>query len=396
MRVDRARLSHGDLLFDALRTIRAKPWRALALGLAISLGVGAFVVIMSVSASANHQTARSIDSLRPELVRATPSGSADVENGPPESLAADRLMAIPGVKAAGVADTYETATVRARIGADSVDATLVGADGDLLSATRSPFEGTGLPSQLSVDGAHVAVIGAGVADRLALADPSAVPTVWINGTAVTVVGVVDDSKYLADLIDSVIVPRATAAELSPTGFQSTTAYVRTDRGAATHLGDDIPLYLSPEAPERWSIDVPRVPIDVTEAISDDLRSLTIALSVLVMAVGIVAVANAMMRSVYERTAEIGLRRALGARGSHIIAMVVLEAAIIGLTAGVAGAAAGATTAIVISLHNNWPVVVAPPLLAGAVAAAALAGVAAGLFPGLRAVQVTPSEALRRE
>ena len=69
------------------------------LGLAISLGVGAFVVIMSVSASANHQTARSIDSLRPELVRATPSGSADAENGPPEPLAADRLMAIPGVNA---------------------------------------------------------------------------------------------------------------------------------------------------------------------------------------------------------------------------------------------------------------------------------------------------------
>lgn len=396
MRPDRARLSRGDLLLDALRTIGAKPWRALALGLAISLGVGAFVVIMSVSASANRQTARSVDSLRPELVRATPSGSSDAASGPSVPVAADSLMVIPGVKAAGVADTYESATLRARIGADPVDATLVGADGDLLGATRSPFHGTGFPSEDAVDGAHVAVIGAGVADRLALADPSATPTVWINGTAFTVVAVVDDSKYLADLIDSVIVPRSTAAELSPAGLQSTTAYLRTDRGAATQLGDDIPLYLSPEAPERWSVDVPRVPIDVTEAISDDLRSLTIALSVLVMAVGIVAVANAMMRSVYERTAEIGLRRALGARGSHIIAMVVLEAAIIGLTAGVAGAAAGAAAAVVISLRNNWPVVVAPSLLASAIAAAAFAGVAAGLFPGLRAVQVTPSEALRRE
>lgn len=396
MRPDRGRLSRGDLLLDALHTIRAKPGRALALGLAISLGVAAFVVITSVSASANRQTARSIDSLRPELVRATPTTSDEAGGGPPDGLSAARLEAIPGAISAGVADSYGPASLRARTGADPVDATLVGADGDLLRATRSRFEGSTLASENGLTGAHLAVVGAGVADRLGLADTSAGPAVWIDGVAFTVVGIVDDSRYLADLIDSVIVSRSAAAELAPMGYQFSTAYIRTDRGAASEVADDVALVLSPEAPETWSIEVPRVPIDVTEAISDDLRSLTIALSVLMVAVGIVAIANAMMRSVYERTSEIGLRRALGARGSHIVAMIVLEAAIIGLGAGVAGATVGVAVAVGISLRNDWPAVVATSALAPAVAAAVLAGVAAGLFPGSRAVQITPSEALRRE
>ena len=242
----------------------------------------------------------------------------------------------------------------------------------------------------------MAVIGAGAAERIALGDISSGSVIWIAGVPFTVIGVVTDSTYLADLIDSVVIPRSTALALAPGGALSTTAYVRTERGAATTVGDDLPLILSPQSPEGWSIDVPRVPTDVSEGISADLQTLTIALSVLVMAIGVVAIANAMMRSVYERTPEIGLRRSLGARGAHIVGMVVLEAAIIGLAAGVFGVIVGSGVAVVMALRNGWPVAIATMALAPAVASAALSGVLAGLVPGIRAVQVTPSQALRRE
>lgn len=396
MRAERARLSRGDLALDAYRTIRSKPGRALALGLAIILGVAAFIGICSMSASANRRTAERIDALRPELVRVSPTTGAPGAIGGTPTVTARELHALAQVEAAAVADTYETSPVQARIASAPVGSTVIGAEGDLVGSTRSTIEGQSIAHQDVLPGAHVAVVGAAVADRLAIGTISSAPTIWVSGVPFTVIGVVTDSTYLADLIDAIVIPRSTAHDLASTDFISTTAYVRTERGAAAAVGDIIPLHLSPQAPEAWSVAVPRVPIDVSEGISADLRSLTIALSVLVMAIGMVAIANAMMRSVYERTPEIGLRRSLGARGAHIVAMVVLEAGIIGLAAGIIGVIVGSAAALVVASRNGWPAVISTPTLGPAVAAATLAGVLAGLVPGIRAVQVTPSEALRRD
>jgi ABC-type antimicrobial peptide transport system permease subunit len=79
-----------------------------------------------------------------------------------------------------------------------------------------------------------------------------------------------------------------------------------------------------------------------------------------------------------------------------VGMVVLEAAIIGLAAGVIGVIVGSGVTCAMALRNGWPLAIASETLGPAVAAAALAGVVAGLVPGIRAVQVTPSQALRRE
>ena len=112
MRSERARLSRGDLLFDALRTIRSKPGRALALGLAIIGGVACFIGILSMSASANRRTAERIQELRPELVRVTPNGGAPDDLAPGRSVTAGQLDSVPQVRAVGVADTYEASAVR--------------------------------------------------------------------------------------------------------------------------------------------------------------------------------------------------------------------------------------------------------------------------------------------
>lgn len=396
MRADGDRLERGDLLLDAARTIRSRPGRALALGTAIALGVATFVGILAMSASANQRTEQRIDELRPELVRLTSAPSAESGVSGSDALEVGPLTTDPRVRAAGIADTYGQQRVAARVGSDPTDATVVGAEGDLLTATRSELVGAALPSTGLLPGAHVAMVGAGVASRLGLADPQSSPAIWVDGVPFTVTGVIDDSVYLADLVDSVVLPRSTAAELLPEELQSTTAYVRTDRGAASPVADSLPLRLTPQAPEQWFLDVPQVPIDVTEGISRDLRQLTLAMSLLVMAIGVIAIANAMMRSVFERTSEIGLRRALGARAQHIVGMIVLEAMMIGTAAGLAGVVIGVAVAAGISVRNSWPVRVDLLAVPGAILAAALAGVVAGLIPGLRAVRITPSQALRRD
>lgn len=362
----------------------------------MALGVATYVGIVSLSTSANRRTAERIARLRPELVRIAPT-ETELGLALPEPRFTPAVLAADArTRFATIADTYREAPIRARATSPVVAATVIGVEGNLTQATRSPVTGVGLPSAQLPPGAHVALVGAGVADRIGLGDAAMAPVIWIDGVAFTVTGVIDDSTYLAQLIDAVVIPRSTAEALAPEPPLSTTGYVLTDRGEANRIAGDLPLRITPQSPEAWSVDVPQVATDVTDSISADLRNLTLAVSALVMAIGVVAIANAMMRSVYERTSEIGLRRSLGARATHIVAMVVYEAAIIGLLAGLVGVALGTTTATAVALRNDWPVGVEVGPVALALAAATAAGITAGLIPGVKAVRITPSEALRRD
>jgi putative ABC transport system permease protein len=211
-----------------------------------------------------------------------------------------------------------------------------------------------------------------------------------------VVGLVTDSRYLSEVTEAVIIPRRTAVATLGEKVFDTTAYVRTERGAADTAAESLPLRLTPQAPERWTAEVPRVPIDVAEGISSDLRNLSLAMAALVMFIGAVAIGNAMMRSVFERMPEIGLRRALGARSRHVLALLVIEATLIGTVAGVLGVAVGVVVSVAVALRNDWPIAVSVWAVAVAVPGAMAVGALGGLLPAITAIRITPSQALRRE
>ncbi|MCB0886156.1 MAG: ABC transporter permease, partial [Propionibacteriaceae bacterium] len=99
-------------------------------------------------------------------------------------------------------------------------------------------------------------------------------------------------------------------------------------------------------------------------------------------------------AVMERSAEIGLRRALGATGRHIAAHVVAESASLGILGGVLGTALGLTAVIAIALLRGWSPVIEPALLLWAPLLGLATGAAAGLYPARKATRIEPTEALR--
>lgn len=123
-------------------------------------------------------------------------------------------------------------------------------------------------------------------------------------------------------------------------------------------------------------------------------------SSLALLIGILGIANTMVMSVFERTREIGILRALGWKRGHILALIELEAVVLGLSGGVLGIALGwgalnalATlpqTASFVSASIRWP------LLVQALGIAVLAGLIAGAVPAWRAGQLLPVDALRYE
>ena len=113
-------------------------------------------------------------------------------------------------------------------------------------------------------------------------------------------------------------------------------------------------------------------------------------------VGGLVVANIMLVSVVERTREIGVRLALGAKKADIRWQFLLEAAMLTLAGGVVGIGLGSLIAYAVRENTPLPAVVRPEMAALAVAVAVLSGLVAGYFPARRAANLAPVEALRHE
>ena len=131
----------------------------------------------------------------------------------------------------------------------------------------------------------------------------------------------------------------------------------------------------------------------TQSILSLLLGATAAISLIVGGIGIM---NIMLVSVTERTKEIGLRMAVGARRRDILTQFLIEAVTLCLTGGLIGLLIGGGAAIALAIWGSWPIALSPGLVVIALAAAALVGVFFGFYPARRASLMNPIDALRYE
>jgi len=118
-----------------------------------------------------------------------------------------------------------------------------------------------------------------------------------------------------------------------------------------------------------------------------------AISLLVGAIGI---ANVMLVSVTERTREIGIRMAVGARGRDVLFQFLTEAVVLAIVGGLLGLGLGVAVAKYAAIQAQWPTLLSPIAMAGTMLLAGVAGILAGFYPALRASRLDPIEALRFE
>jgi ABC-type antimicrobial peptide transport system permease subunit len=127
-----------------------------------------------------------------------------------------------------------------------------------------------------------------------------------------------------------------------------------------------------------------------------LASLLLSVAIISLIVGGVGIMNIMLVSVTERTREIGLRMAVGARGADILWQFLIEAVVLCLAGGAAGIALGRVTSVVITAVLRWPTLPSVTAVMAAVGVSAMVGVLFGFYPAWRASRLDPIEALRYE
>jgi putative ABC transport system permease protein len=139
--------------------------------------------------------------------------------------------------------------------------------------------------------------------------------------------------------------------------------------------------------------------DVAEAADATNRIMTLLLGSIAsvsLLVGGIGIMNIMLVSVTERTREIGIRMAIGARSSAVRTQFLIESIVLSLTGGVIGILLGIAISIIIPMLLKWPTLVSPTAIFGSVLFSAAVGIFFGYFPARKAAGLDPIEALRYE
>ncbi|MFI9724357.1 ABC transporter permease [Streptomyces sp. NPDC052396] len=402
----KSKLTPHDLAGEALAGVLQRPARSLLTALGTVLGVGSFICVLGLTGTAASQIDARFNKLSATEVTVADTGGGDADRVPiafPEN-ADERVQGLHGVTAAGMywqvrlgAGQTAKSTPSRVSESDDARTPVVAASPGLLNAMGPRLaQGRTFDAYHDLHQQRVAVIGSGLSHRLGITTLDAQPAVFIGDVPFTVIGIVDDVERKPDLLLSVLIPHSTARSLwGPPGDDRAHMLISTNLGAAPQVADEVPLALRPDHPEYFKSTPPPDPKALRSDVGGDLNQLFLLLAGICLVIGAVGIANTTLVAVMERAGEIGLRRALGARGKHIMLQFLAESAALGLFGGLIGTSLGAVSIVIVSVVRHWTPVISPTMVAAAPALGLVTGVLAGLYPAWRAARIPPAEALRR-
>ncbi|MGE3228696.1 MAG: ABC transporter permease [Hyphomicrobium sp.] len=410
-------MSLWDSIVIAVRALRVNLLRSVLTTLGIVIGVASVIILVAVGTGASSEVDKQIKALGTNMLVVFPgsmrvmgrSGGAGTDIPLSETDVAGIRDKVAGVVAVSGQIEDSGPVVR---GNTNWTSSLSGVHAEYAAVRDWPVSaGRDLDPQDVRTGAKVAVLGATAAKELFGDENPLGAAIRIRNVPFEVVGVLapkGQSVMGRDQDDIVLMP-ITTARLRVSGKSQIQndrvgrIYVKVDEGAdMAEVQEEIESYLRLRrktrtgAEDSFSVRNLAETMKARSEVLTTLSYLLAATSVISLVVGGIGIMNIMLVSVTERTREIGLRMAVGGRRRDIMMQFLVEAVSLCLLGGLIGLAVGVSASAVIAFVANWPVLVSPTVLAGALAAAAATGICFGLFPARRAAHLNPIDALRSE
>ncbi len=398
----------------ALRALTRNKMRSILTMLGIIIGVGAVIAMVGIgqgaSASIQSQIAQLGNNMLYVQAGSTNSGGMRGGSGSGATLTAEDVEAIarecpavklasPGVRANGQLvfgnqNWYPSGGISGAneqfpdIRLWKIGSGAFFTDADVRSSNR------------------VAVLGQTVVDNLFSGGDPVGQTIRIRNLPFQVVGVLSpkgQNQYGQDQDDVVVIPYTAAQKKLLSITYINNAMISASSPAATYTAQkqitDLLRQRHKLLPNQEDDFTVRNLTDVADAATESSKIMTSLLASVAgvsLMVGGIGIMNIMLVSVTERTREIGIRMAIGARGGAIRRQFLIESVTLSLVGGIIGVFAGLLASVTISHTLNWPTLVSPASIVVSVIFSVLVGVGFGYYPARKAAALDPIDALRYE
>jgi putative ABC transport system permease protein len=400
----------------ALRALRRNKLRSSLTILGIVIGVAAVIAMVGVGQGATRQVTSFIGALGDNLLFVVPGtttstgarsgwgGRTNLTRGDAEAI----LRECPSVREVAW-ERREVAQVV--YGSENWSTVVRGTTPSYLQVTKAEVRSGAFFDERDMrSGARVAVLGTTVVEQVFGPGQDPVGAVLrIKDVPFTVVGVLarkGQSGWGHDQDDVVLVPFTTAERRlsrSPFAGRVETILVSARSEALTsRAAEEIEVLLRERHRLRddqdsdFTVRNLQEVAETAESVMGTMTTVLMAVSSISLLVGGIGIMNILLVSVTERTREIGIRMAVGAKSRHILLQFLVESMVLSVIGGVIGIALGIAATFIVSRFAGWPPLNSPLVALGAVLFSAAVGVFFGFYPARKAALLDPIAALRSE
>jgi len=406
---------------SAFQNLRAQSIRTVLTALGIVFGVGSVIGMLAIGAGAREESLRSIEELgvRNILIESRPASSREelqerrrASPGLTERDVRILVANVPGLEEISPRRTLHPGTVLPKPSKATPELLGVRASYAAIHSLRAS-EGIFFSEQHNDEGKAVCVLGEAAKINLLGYSDAVGEYVKVNDTWLKVVGVLsergrsgdrnvgsqmqdlnnriyvpfntfqyrfwDRSSFMKDELDGIDI-RLTAEADSVETAKIVTAVLNSTHKSTQDFGVTIPAALLAQQRKTQSI----------------FTYVMVAIAAMSLLVGGIGIMNIVLATVMERTREIGMRRATGARRKDIVRQFLAESILISIGGGILGIGFGFLTSWLIAYVAGWNTIVTPVSVIAAFGVSVAVGVVFGLYPAIKAAQIDPIEALRYE
>ncbi len=404
-------------LRSALRALAANTLRSILTMLGIIIGVAAVITMIAVGQGATNRVQEQMKGLGSNIMLVLPGGvtAGGVRMGAQTGQALteeDALAIAKDIPEVQVAAPSMRTAAQVVAGNSNWSTSVFGTTNDYLEAREWPLSsGRGFEAAEMQGSAKVAIIGQTTAQQLfGDADPMD-QVIRVKKVPVTIIGVLEkkgQNMMGQDQDDIIIVPISTYRNRIQGGSGGKSKRigsisVKVKEGQSMKTAEEgikdllrQRLKVQPGADEPFSVRNLTEILQAQEANSRIMTMLLAAVAGISLIIGGIGIMNIMLVSVTERTREIGLRMAVGARGKDILAQFLIEAVTLSLIGGAIGVLIGAVATWAVGKFAGWEVSMTLASIVLSTVFSAVVGVFFGFYPARRASKLLPIQALRYE
>ena len=406
----------GNITVVGLKSIARNKMRSLLTALGVVIGVACVIVSVAIGAGVAASVSEMINSLGSNFIMimpgATTQGGARIFTGTSTLTEEDAAAIVRECPAVAYVSPQTRTTGQVVAGEMNWSTQIYGVGIDWPNIRAwAVKDGTFFTEGDVRAGAKVAVLGTTVAENLFPGGDAIGATMRIKNVPFRVVGVLEKkggSMMGSDQDDVIIAPYTTVqkrlqgqgqGQSGRIGMIIASAGSADDVGAAMEQIDAL-LRQRHRIPPGGDADFQmRSQEEIAQANQTQvklMRNLLLGIAIVSLFVGGIGIMNIMLVSVTERTREIGIRMAIGARGRHVLLQFLFEAIVLSVFGGVIGVLLGTGVAKLFARIAGWPIVVSPSSVIIAFAVAATVGIFFGFYPARKASRLDPIDALRYE